>query len=40
VDLGEDRAGLARVLTAEGVPLVEVDRPDRASRRQRGKSDT
>ena len=33
-------AGLARYLTAEGVPLVEVDRPDRAARRQHGKSDT
>ena len=32
-------AGLARFLTAEGVQLVEVDRPDRAARRQHGKSD-
>jgi transposase len=32
-------AGLARFLTAEGVELVEVDRPDRAARRQHGKSD-
>jgi transposase len=32
-------AGLARFLTAEGVDLVEVDRPDRAARRQHGKSD-
>jgi transposase len=32
-------AGLARFLTAEGVTLVEVDRPDRAARRQHGKSD-
>ena len=32
-------AGLARFLTAEGVTLIEVDRPDRAARRQHGKSD-
>ena len=32
-------AGLARFLTAEGVELVEVDRPDRAARRVHGKSD-
>ena len=32
-------AGLARFLTAEGVVLVEVDRPDRAARRLHGKSD-
>ncbi len=32
-------AGLARFLTAEGVQLVEVDRPDRAARRLHGKSD-
>lgn len=32
-------AGLARFLTAEGVEVVEVDRPDRAARRQHGKSD-
>jgi transposase len=32
-------AGLARFLTAEGVTLVEVDRPDRAARRLHGKSD-
>jgi transposase len=32
-------AGLARFLTAEGVPLIEVDRPDRAARRLHGKSD-
>ena len=32
-------AGLARFLTAEGVRLVEVDRPDRAARRLHGKSD-
>lgn len=33
-------AGLARFLTAEGIEVVEVDRPDRAERRRRGKSDT
>ena len=33
-------AGLARFLTDQGVPLIEVDRPDRAARRQHGKSDT
>jgi transposase len=32
-------AGLARHLTAEGVAMVEVDRPDRKSRRFAGKSD-
>jgi transposase len=32
-------AGLARHLTAAGVPLVEVDRPDRRTRRGTGKSD-
>jgi transposase len=32
-------AGLARFLTAEGVKLVEVDRPDRVARRLQGKSD-
>jgi len=32
-------AGLARFLTAQGVPLVEVDRPDRKTRRRSGKSD-
>lgn len=33
-------AGLARFLAAEGIEVVEVDRPDRAERRRRGKSDT
>lgn len=33
-------AGLARYLTAEGVTVIEVDRPDRQRRRRRGKSDT
>jgi len=32
-------AGLARFLTAAGVEIVEVDRPDRRTRRRRGKSD-
>jgi transposase len=32
-------AGLARHLSAEGVLLVEVDRPDRKTRRSKGKSD-
>jgi transposase len=32
-------SGLARYLQAEGVPLVEVDRPDRKARRWQGKSD-
>jgi transposase len=33
-------AGLARFLTAAGVEVVEVDRPNRQLRRSRGKSDT
>lgn len=32
-------AGLARFLTSEGVTVVEVDRPDRKTRRDQGKSD-
>lgn len=32
-------AGLALVLHVAGVPLVEVDRPDRKTRRRQGKSD-
>jgi transposase len=32
-------AGLARYLTAQGVTLVEVDRPNRRTRRAKGKSD-
>jgi len=32
-------AGLSRFLTAAGVALVEVDRPDRSARRRHGKSD-
>jgi transposase len=33
-------AGLARFLTTEGVTVVEVDRPDRKTRRDHGKSDS
>jgi transposase len=33
-------AGLARLLAAEGVLAVEVNRPNRQARRRRGKSDT
>jgi len=33
------RGGLARFLTAAGVEIVEVDRPNRQLRRRRGKSD-
>jgi transposase len=33
-------AGLARHLNAEGVTVIEVDRPNRQRRRRRGKSDT
>ena len=33
-------AGLARYLSAKGVDVVEVDRPNRRVRRRRGKSDT
>jgi transposase len=36
---GSYGAGLARHLAAEGVELVEVDRPDRKTRRVKGKSD-
>ncbi len=32
-------AGLARLLSAQGVAMVEVDRPDRKARRWQGKSD-
>lgn len=32
-------AGLCRYLQAEGVQVVEVDRPDRRMRRRQGKSD-
>lgn len=37
---GSYGAGLTRHLQAEGVSVVEVDRPNRQKRRQRGKSDT
>ena len=37
---GSYGAGLARCLTADGVAVVEVNRPDRQRRRRRGKSDT
>lgn len=33
-------AGLSRHLAGEGMCVVEVNRPDRAARRRRGKSDT
>lgn len=36
---GSYGAGLARLLTASGVHVVEVDRPDRKARRSTGKSD-
>lgn len=36
---GSYGAGLARLLAAEGVAVVEVDRPDRRARRRKGKSD-
>ena len=36
---GSYGAGLARYLSAQGVRVVEVNRPDRAKRRQKGKSD-
>ncbi|MFG1812599.1 transposase [Kribbella sp. NPDC049174] len=36
---GSYGAGLARFLTAAGVELVEIDRPDRQTRRRLGKSD-
>lgn len=37
---GSYGAGLARFLTESGVTVVEVDRPDRRTRRARGKSDS
>jgi hypothetical protein len=36
---GADGAGLARLLSERGVAMVEVDRPDRKTRRFQGKSD-
>ncbi len=37
---GSHGAGLCRWLTAHGLVVVEVDRPDRRTRRTKGKSDT
>ena len=37
---GSFGAGLARWLSTQGVAVVEVDRPDRRTRRRRGKSDS
>ncbi len=37
---GSDGAGIARHLTAAGVQVLEISRPDRSDRRLRGKSDT
>jgi transposase len=31
--------GLARALTAAGVPVIECEQPSRSQRRERGKSD-
>ena len=36
---GSYGAGLARYLASQGIALVEVDRPDRKTRRNKGKSD-
>ncbi len=36
---GSYGAGLARQLRAEAVRVIEVDRPDRKTRRAKGKSD-
>ena len=36
---GSYGAGLTRYLTAKGVPVVEVNRPNRQARRRRGKTD-
>jgi transposase len=36
---GSYGAGLARHLSSAGIPVVEVDRPDRKARRSQGKSD-
>ncbi|WP_323139505.1 transposase [Streptomyces sp. NBC_01443] len=36
---GSYGAGLARHLAAEGIEVIEVNRPDRAARRRSGKSD-
>ena len=37
---GSYGAGICRELTAAGVAVLEVNRPDRSQRRRRGKSDT
>jgi transposase len=37
---GSYGAALARHLRRAGVPVIEVNRPDRAARRRRGKTDT
>jgi len=37
---GSYGAGLARWLRARQIAVIEVDRPDRRTRRRRGKSDT
>ena len=37
---GSHGAGLLRFLTEYGLPVVEVDRPDRSTRRRIGKTDT
>src|SRR5262245_42523953 len=37
---GSYGAGLTRYLLAEGVEVVEVNQPDKATRRRRGKTDT
>lgn len=37
---GSHGAGLCRWLTARGIVVVEVERPDRHLRRNKGKSDT
>jgi transposase len=39
VGTGSYRAGLTRFLTAAQIELIEVDRPDRRTRRRQGKSD-
>ncbi|WP_406046631.1 transposase [Kribbella sp. NBC_00889] len=37
---GSYGAGLTRYLLSEGVEVVEVNQPDKATRRRRGKTDT
>jgi transposase len=36
---GGNGAGLARYLTSQGIEALEVDQPDKATRRRRGKAD-